>query len=56
MRPSRIICMMSLANEVVMPTAGFTSKGVSVDINICEDKIKPQTNQLSHQVEFQEMI
>lgn len=39
-----VICMMSLANEVVMPTAGFTSKGVSVDINICEDKIKPQTN------------
>lgn len=39
-----VISIMSLVNEVVMPTAGFTSKGVSVDINICEHKIKPKTN------------
>jgi len=34
-----VVCMMSLLNDVVIPTAGFTSKGVSVDINICENQI-----------------
>ncbi len=39
-----VVSMMSLLNEVVVPTMGFTSLGVSSDVTICENKTKTKTN------------
>ena len=39
-----VVSMMSLLNDVVVPTIGFTSLGVTSDVTICENKITTKTN------------